>query len=43
MRYVVFKLSNYKYMIVMDKISQSTDTNKINNVYKKLIDIINVL
>lgn len=30
-------------MIVMDKISQSTDTNKINNVYKKLIDIINVL
>ena len=30
-------------MIVMDKKSQATDTNKINNVYKKLIDIINVL
>ena len=30
-------------MIVMDKISQATDTNKINNVHKKLIDIINVL
>ena len=25
------------------KKSQATDTNKINNVYKKLIDIINVL
>lgn len=30
-------------MIVMDKISQATHTNKINNVFKKLIDIINVL
>ena len=36
-------MSKYKYMIVMDKISQATDTNKINNVHKKLIDIINVL
>ena len=34
---------NYKYMIVIDKKSSATDTNKINNVYKKLIDIINVL
>lgn len=36
-------MSNYMYMIVIDKKSQATDINKINNVYKKLIDIINVL